>query len=119
MPASSDAQEVKKLLQLPISFLRIGFIEMAQLAVLDRLLLIILVIAIMISIISWKEISSQFFLSVLICVWLIGAINPVLGVNFRYQLPVVGFACWAILSNLHFFTDWIARRRIHIVGKKA
>lgn len=118
IPASSDAQEVKKLLQLPISFVRVGFIEIAQLAVLDRLLLMLLVIAVFISILYWREMSSQFFLSVSFCAWLIGAINPVLGVNLRYQLPIIGFACLAIVSNLKSFTDWIAWRRIHIVGKK-
>jgi hypothetical protein len=119
IPESSDAQEVKKLLQLPISFIRVAFIEIAQLAVLDRLLLAILIIAVIISFVCWKQISSQFFLSVLFSVWLIGAINPVLGVNFRYQLPVTAFACWAIVSNLMYFSDWINRRRIDVVSKKA
>jgi hypothetical protein len=65
VPASSDVQEVKKLLLLPISFIQIGFIETAQLAVLDRLLLIILVMAVVVSITCWRHKSSQFFLSVL------------------------------------------------------
>ncbi len=118
VPASSDAQEVKKLLKLPISFIQIGFIETAQLAVLDRLLLIILVMAVVVSITCWRAKSSQFFLSVLLSVWLIGAINPVLGVNFRYQLPMIGFACWAIVDNLKSFTDWVAGRGINVIGKK-
>jgi hypothetical protein len=118
IPASTDTQELKKLLQIPISLIRIGFVEIAQLAVLDRLLLIILVAAVIMSIIYWREMASQFFLSVFLSVWLIGAINPVLGVNFRYQLPITGFACWAILSNLKSFTDWVAWRRIDVVGKK-
>jgi hypothetical protein len=118
VPASSDVQEVKKLLKLPISLIQIGFIETAQLAVLDRLLLIILVMAVVVSITCWREKSSQFLLSVLVSVWLIGAINPVLGVNFRYQLPMIGFACWAIFDNLKSFTDWVAGRRINIIGKK-
>jgi hypothetical protein len=119
VPENSDAQEVRKLLQLPISFVRVGFIEIAQLAALDRLLLAILVIAVIFSFVCWKQISSQFFLSVLFSVWLIGAINPVLGVNFRYQLPVIAFACWVIVSNLMYFSDWITRRRIDVVSKKA
>jgi hypothetical protein len=118
VPESSDAQEVRKLLQLPISLIRVGFIEIAQLAALDRLLLIILVIALIISIICWKEKSSQFYMSTLLSVWLIGAINPVLGVNFRYQLPLIAFACWAIVTNLKSFTDWVAWRRINVIGKK-
>lgn len=119
VPENSDAQEVRKLLQLPISFVRVGFIEIAQLAALDRLLLAILVIAVIISIVCWRKISTQFFLSVLFSVWLIGAINPVLGVNFRYQLPVIPFACWAIVANLKSFTDWVAWRRIDVISKKA
>lgn len=119
VPASSEVQEVKKLLKLPISFMQIGFIEIAQLAVLDRLLLIMLAIAVIVSIICWREKSSQFFLSVLLSVWLIGAINPVLGVNFRYQLPIIGFACWTIVANLKSFTDWVAWRRIDVISEKA
>jgi len=45
-------------------------------------------------------ISSQMFLAALIAVWLTGAINGVLGVNFRYQLPVIPIMLWALVDLL-------------------
>jgi hypothetical protein len=58
-------------------------------------------------------------LAVLLAVWFIGAINGTVGVNFRYQLPVLAFACWVILLNSSNFTDWFGGRRVDIERKKA
>ena len=119
LPANSDAGLLSKLILLIGSFFKIGFIEIAQLGALDRILLVTLIVAVAISLRQIREISSQYFLSVLVSVWTIGAINGTLGVNFRYQLPVLGFACWVILSNPTPFADWFGGRRINVVGKEA
>lgn len=119
VPENSDRQEIQKLLQLPLSFIKVGFIEIAQLGALDRILLLFLIVSMFISIWSWKQLPSQLFLAVLTSVWFIGAINGTLGVNFRYQLPIIGFACWAILENLRHSPNWDSWRRINVVGKEA
>jgi len=119
LPANADAGISSKMILLVASFFRIGFIEVAQLGAIDRILLVTLIIALVIALRHMREISSQYFLSVLVSVWIIGAINGTLGVNFRYQLPVLGFACLVILSNSTPFADWFGGRRINIVGKKA
>ncbi len=118
LPAETEAHGITKVWLLAESFFKVGFIEVAQLAALDRTLLLTLGLAIAISIKFPKELSSQLFISVLISVWLIGAINGTLGVNFRYQLPILGFAVWTIVSNLEQFANWIRRRRPYVVREK-
>jgi hypothetical protein len=118
LPANIDSSGIQKSTHLFFSFVKIGFIEVAQLAALDRTLLAVLAIAVLSSILNFKQMSSQIFISILFSVWMIGAINGTLGVNFRYQLPILSFACWAIIVNLIQFPNWDAGRRINIVGKK-
>ena len=118
LPANVESSGIEKGFQLGYSFVKIGFIEVAQLAALDRPLLFLLLSALILSIINIKQISSQFFMSVLLSVWSIGAINGTLGVNFRYQLPILAFACWAIISNLSRWPNRHGGRGINIVGKK-
>jgi hypothetical protein len=101
LPADSEVQGFSKLVLLIISFFKVGFFEVAQLAALDRTLLITIIVAIVFAIKFPREETSRYFLAVLLAVWVIGAINGTVGVNFRYQLPVLVFACMAILSNLN------------------
>ena len=85
-----------KLLHLPISFFKIGAVESGQIIILDHALTAILATALYLAIKNYKAIHSQFFLTILIAVWIIGTINGVLGVNFRYQLSLIPFALWVI-----------------------
>ena len=85
-----------KILHLPISFIKIGAVESGQLIILDHALIAILALALYLAIKNYKEKHSQYFLTVLLAVWIIGTINGVLGVNFRYQLPLIPFALWVI-----------------------
>jgi hypothetical protein len=119
LPADSEVGGVSKLLLLVKSFFEVGFFEIAQLAALDRALLITIIIAAVISLRFLKEIASKYYLAVLLAVWFIGAINGTVGVNFRYQLPVLTFACWVIFSNSTNFADWLGGRRVNIERKKA
>jgi len=118
LPGETQSDGIAKILLVIESFFKVGFIEIAQLAALDRVLLLTLMIALIVSVKFPREFSSQIFLSVLISVWLIGAINGSLGVNFRYQLPILGFACWVIISNSNKFFNWASRGRVNIVGEE-
>jgi hypothetical protein len=106
LPREGELTTIEKLLALPESFVKILFFEVAQLAVLDRLLLIVLALAFIFSVMSIKNESSLRFLAVLLSVWAIGAINGSIGVNFRYQLPVVTFACAVLISNSDILRNW-------------
>lgn len=116
--ADAELQGFSKLLLLVKSYFEVGFFEVAQLAALDRGLLILLAVATMLAFKYPKEVSSRYFLAVLLAVWTIGAINGTSGVNFRYQLPVLAFACWVILSKSEQLADWFGRGRINIKREK-
>jgi len=118
LPANVEFSGFQKSIQLFFSFFKVGFIETAQLAALDRILLSILTFALIASLLNFRQFPSQVFLAVLMSVWLIGAINGTLGVNFRYQLPIIPFTCWTIISNLSQFTCWNSWRRVNVISKK-
>jgi len=109
LPREGDLDFTQKLLILPISFLKILFIEVSQLAVLDRLLLLILVTSLVISIYRFKNASSLRFIIILLATWAIGALNGSIGVNFRYQLPVLPFACAVLIINAGSLRNWFFR----------
>jgi len=119
LPREGDLTTIEKLLALPESFLKILFFEVAQLAVLDRLLLIVLALAFILSVMSIKKEASLRFLAVLLSVWAIGAINGSIGVNFRYQLPVVVFACAVLISNSDTLRNWFFGTIRNIKRKEA
>lgn len=113
--AGAEGGVIAKILYFPVSALRILFIEFAQLAAVDRSLLVALLAAIITSLWHLKDQSSQLFLLMGMAGWFIGALNGVLGVNFRYQLPLIVFACWVILNHLKFFRNRSIRNVIQIV----
>jgi len=98
LPAEKEAPLGYKLLLLPLNFLKISFFEVAQLAVIDRVLLALLVVALIMSVRTYRETTSQLFLVILLAGLFIGAINGTIGVNFRYQLPVL-FPTIVLLMN--------------------
>jgi hypothetical protein len=110
---------IEKLLYFPISALRVLFIEFTQLAAIDRSLLAILISATLISVINLRRQSSQLFLLMAFAGWFIGALNGVLGVNFRYQLPVIVFACWVILDQAEILRNRPIRDTLKIMRYKA
>ena len=118
LPANADAGIFTKIPLLVKSFFEVGFVEIAQLGAIDRILLVTLIVALVVALRHNREDSSRYFLAVSLSVWIIGAINGFLGVNFRYQLPLLGFACWVILTNSTPFSDWFDRRRVNVVGKE-
>jgi len=100
LPGTQNLSGFEKLLALPISFLKVAFIEIAELAALDRILLFFLICALVIAFLKWREVENRYFLIVCFAVFFIGAINGVLGVNFRYQLPLIPFIAWSILASV-------------------
>jgi len=99
LPAEKNQTTLEKIYNIPLSFLRVVSIDIAQLAVLDRLFLIYLAVGTLISIIYFKDIASQYFIAILLAGYLLGAVNGTLGVNFRYQLPAIPFCAWSIAAS--------------------
>jgi hypothetical protein len=99
LPAEKDQSTLEKISNIPLSFLRVVSIDIAQLAVLDRLFLIYLAVGLLISIFYFRNIASQYFIAILLAGYLLGAVNGTLGVNFRYQMPAIPFCAWSILAS--------------------
>lgn len=100
LPRATDLDGIEKFLALPFSFLKVTFYEFAELLVLDRLLACLIIVSIFVSLCSLKNAESLYLLGVTLAVFLLGAINGSIGVNFRYQLPAIPFAILSILAFL-------------------
>jgi hypothetical protein len=98
LPNEKDKSNFEKLLSLPESFFKVLSIDIAQLMVLDRLLLLLLGVGLFLAVITLQNLPSQYFISILLAGYTLGAINGTLGVNFRYQMPLIPFCAWAIIS---------------------
>jgi hypothetical protein len=119
LPNSEGTGLLSTISSLAISFFKVGFIELAQLAVLDRGLLMALLLSTLLSIFFLREMASKYFLGVLLAVWFIGAINGTLGVNFRYQLPLLPFAVWVISLGFGKLGSRFLGDAIHVIRSKA
>ena len=103
----SDLPILNKVFVFPISLFRVAFFEIAQLVVLDRLLILFLSTVTILALSRRKSESSIFFFAALISLWFTGAINGVVGVNFRYQLPLIPFAIWVVSENQKYLVACI------------
>lgn len=116
--AGASGGLIEKLIYFPVSALKVLFVEIAQLAAIDRPLLLFLIAAFFSSITKFKNPASQLFLLMALAGWFIGALNGVLGVNFRYQLPIVIFAAWTILEKINIATNRSSGNVLNIMGDK-
>ena len=103
LASDSNLPLFRKLLQFPFTCVKVAFYEVAELVVLDRYLILFLVLTTFVALSTLKAESSKFYLAVLLSLWLTGAINGVVGVNFRYQLPILPFAAWVIFESSEMF----------------
>jgi len=101
LPNSKEQTTFEKIFSLPASFCKVLFFDFAQLAVLDRALLAFLLFGVFLALLQFKNIVNQYFLAMLFAGYILGAVNGVLGVNFRYQLPVIPFCAWTIVSSIN------------------
>jgi hypothetical protein len=99
LPNEGDSSLLAKTLKLPVSMMRMAFYDVAQLAVLDRTLLVTLACGIFVAIRSFKSMSSRFFLCCLLMLWCTSGLNGTPGVNFRYELPILPLLAWVLIDN--------------------
>jgi len=99
LPNEQESGLLNRPAQLGLSMAKVAFYEVGQLVVLDRLLILMIFFAGAVSIYSLHKESSKYFLLVLLALWVTGAINGTIGVNFRYQLPLIPFMAYSILES--------------------
>jgi hypothetical protein len=107
LPNEESSSFIERPVQLLFSMFKVGFFEIGQLLVLDRVLLCLLVLAIIVSVLNFSRISSKFFLLLLISLWITGAVNGTIGVNFRYQLPLLPFIAFSLLDSFRVKFEFI------------
>ena len=102
LPNEQKSSFLERPIQLVGSMLKVGFYELGQLFVLDRILLLMLGLSVLFSVINFSRASSRLFLLTLSALWITGAVNGTIGVNFRYQLPLLPFIAYSILDCSKF-----------------
>ena len=103
LAAEQNASTFQRVIMLPYSFLKVGAFEFIQLLALDRLLFVFLIASIILAIRNFQRSANQFFLAVLFSVFVISGINGIIGVNFRYELPVIAFMFWSFFENIYSY----------------
>ena len=102
----------QRIMLYPFYLIKITFYEFVQLFVLDRILFFLCALSIYLSFKYINKDSSRYLLLVLSAGLLTGAMNGTVGVNFRYQLPVIAFMCWSIIDNTNIsFNGFLKRSR--------
>jgi hypothetical protein len=99
LPNEGNGSLLSKVASLPSSMFRIAFFDIAQLAIMDRILLGLIICATLIAIKNWRSQSAISFLIALFMLWITSGINGTPGVNFRYELPIIPLLAWVILEN--------------------
>lgn len=92
---------LEKLFLYPYYLIKVTFYEAMQLMILDRIFFVVCALCLYLSLKNIHKVSSRLLLHVLLAGLLTGALNGNVGVNFRYQLPVLYFICWSLVDNLN------------------
>jgi len=102
LPNETESSLVIKTLKLPLSMAKMAFYDIAQLAVLDRVLLLTLSVGILLALKNFRTLSGRAFLATLFMLWCTAGLNGTPGVNFRYELPILSLLAWVIIDNFQF-----------------
>jgi len=113
LAVEGDRPFLEKLILYPFYLVKVTFYEIMQLIVLDRIFFLICTLCVYISLRNIHKDSSKLFLYILFAGLLTGALNGNVGVNFRYQLPVLFFICWSLIDNLNFSFDFFKRKNVN------
>ena len=113
LAVEGDKPFLEKLVLYPFYLIKITFFEFAQLFILDRIFFVMCIAAVVVSIKNFRKDSSKYLLFIFLAGLLTGALNGNVGVNFRYQLPVLFFICWSLIDNLNFSFNSFKRQNVN------
>lgn len=92
----------QRFLLYPLYLIKITFYEFAELFVLDRVLFFMCILSLFLAYKHFYKVSSRYLIFMFFAGLLTGALNGTIGVNFRYQLPILAFMCWSLIDNIDF-----------------
>lgn len=110
LAVEADRSLRQRIMLYPFYLIKITFYEFAQLFVMDRILFFMCALSIYLSFKYINKDSSKYLLLFLLAGLLTGAMNGTVGVNFRYQLPVIAFICWSIIDNTNISLNGFLKR---------
>jgi len=99
LPGTGKESLLDKLLNSPLQSLKVLVVEIGQLLVLDRIFLFLVVFSIFCAY-QLRNRVGVLTLATLLGVLAVGFLNGSLGVNFRYQLPLIPFMGWSFINYL-------------------
>jgi hypothetical protein len=75
------------------------FLEVGQLYVLDRILFTLVFIGLLLALRNYHSSSSIFLLVSMVSTYAMSLLNGTIGVNFRFQLSIIGALYWVLLVH--------------------
>jgi hypothetical protein len=99
LPGSHSDSLLEKLIDLPLHSIKVLVVETGQLVVLDRIFFFLVLFSLFCAF-QLRNKVGILTISVFLGVLAVGFINGTLGVNFRYQLPLVPFMAWSFIHYL-------------------
>jgi hypothetical protein len=91
LPNFSDFNFFEKIGILPVIVIKTIFVELAQLILLDRVLLSLIILSVFFAFKYFRSHNSKIFLATFGACIFLSSLNGVTGVNFRYLLPSIPF----------------------------
>lgn len=89
-----------KVLSFSSNSARLITIEIGQLFVFDRVLLILFALSVYLALKNIHSDSSKFLFLSILSTYLMSVLNGTAGVNFRFQLSIIGALVWVVLEHL-------------------
>lgn len=87
--APSSKSLMQQVTDIPFNFVKLVFVEFGQIAVLDRVLFYFVIATLLLAIVDRRNKWTRAHLYITFASFLVSAWIGVLGVNFRYQLPIL------------------------------
>jgi len=100
LPNLKEENLLFRLIRVPVSTIETTFVEVVQLLILDRILSLLIFLVFALMCLNKKDLISRSFILVTTGVVSLSGINGVLGVNFRYHLPMLAFGVLILLDRV-------------------
>jgi hypothetical protein len=99
LPTYGSSPWYEKLMQFPLSLIKMHAVEAGQLFVLDRIFLIAICYVFWLALRDFKTSSAMLLIIITLSLIITASLNGVLGVNFRYHLPLLPFVVLFLSQN--------------------
>lgn len=90
---------IEKLSDLFLNSIELIIVEVGQLYVLDRILFTLVLIGFLLALRNYHSSSSIFLFVSMVSTYSMSILNGTIGVNFRFQLSIIGALFWVILVH--------------------